>query len=57
MNIDDDQATIIPFEYFKPENKEELRKIVLKIYREKDKPMHNKLSEDMYKGYLELLKK
>ena len=54
MKIDDEQGFIIPFDYFNPENKEKLREVVLKMYNEKGKEMHNKLSPEMYEKYNEL---
>ena len=57
MGMDDTQGFIIPFELFQPENKEELRKVVKEIYKNKNKKMKNKLTEEMYAGYKDLLKK
>jgi len=57
MRIDESQGFFIPFEYFHPENKEKLRKIILKAYQEKEKEMHNQLTEDMYEGYKDIFKK
>ena len=57
MKIDETQGYIIPFEIFEPEHKEKLREIVLDIYKNKNRKMQNKLTEDMYEGYKDLFKK
>lgn len=57
MNVDEDQGFIIPFELFEPDKKEELRKVVKQMYKEKDREMHNKLSEYMYAGYKDIFLK
>lgn len=54
MNMDEEQGFIIPFELFDPTNKEKLREVVRQIYSQKDKKMHNKLSEYMYAGYRDI---
>ena len=57
MGVDETQGFIIPFELFNPENKEKLREVVLKIYQDKEKQMQNKMTEEMYAGYKDLLLK
>lgn len=57
MNINNENSIIIPFEYFKNENKEKLRKIVLKMVEEKDKKCNNKINKDGWMEYNHLFKK
>ena len=54
MNMDDTQGCVIPFECFEKNNKERLRAIVKEIYKNKDNPMQNKLSKEMYAGYKDI---
>ena len=54
LRVDESQGYIIPFDLFQPANKEELRKIVLEMYKRKDDPMQNKLTPDMFDGYRDL---
>ena len=44
-------------EFINPENKEKLREIVRKIYKEKEKKANYKLDESNFDEYKELLKK
>ena len=57
LGINENNSITIPFEYFKKENKEKLRKTVLKMYKEKEKEFNYNYSKDMYKGYNFLFKK
>ena len=57
MGMDETQGFVIPFEYFDHDKKQELRKVVLEMYKRKGKRMKNKLTEEMYEGYKDLLKK
>ena len=57
MNIDETQGFILPFEIFEPDKKEELRKVVLEIYKEKNRKMQNKLDDSMWEKYREIFKK
>lgn len=57
LGVNEDNSITIPFEYFNKENKEKLREIVLKMYKEKEKKFNYNYSSDMYKGYNILFKK
>lgn len=46
-----ENCIIIPFEYFNPENKEKLVKIIKKMYKEKEKKVKYKIDESLWKGY------
>ena len=52
--INNDIATIIPFEYFNEENTDKLKDIILKIYKEKDKKVNYKLDESLWDKYNEI---
>ena len=57
LKITEASGTIIPFEYFKEENKELLRPIILNLYNNIDKPAKNTIDESIYQEYKNLLKK
>ncbi|MBR3362520.1 MAG: hypothetical protein IKG40_01185 [Bacilli bacterium] len=57
LGANENNSITIPFEYFKKENKEKLKEIVLKMYINKDKKYNYKYSPDMFKGYNFLFKK
>ena len=50
-------ATIIPFNYFDDENKDKLKKLVRKIYREKDKKVKYRFDRKAWDKYNEIFKK
>lgn len=50
-------AFMIPFEYFEEQNKEKLKKLILKIYKEKDKKTTYKLDEKLWDDYNKLFRK
>lgn len=52
--VDGENGFIIPFEYFEPENKNKLAKVLLKAYKEKTKEINYCFAEEMYKGYHDL---
>lgn len=52
LNIkNNDNAVIIPFEYFDDGNEDKLTEIVKKIYKEKDKKINYKFDESLWEGY------
>ena len=57
LKIDDSQGFVIPFEFFEDGNRRKLAEIVVKMYKEVDKKIQNKLDESMFQGYNDLLKK
>ena len=54
--VDGENGFIIPFDYFKDENKHKLVEIVKKIYNNKDKKINYTFDEDLYSGYNNLFK-
>ena len=50
-------ATIIPFNYFDDKNKDKLKKLVRKIYREKDKKVKYRFDRKAWDKYNEIFKK
>jgi len=52
--INNDIATIIPFEYFDDDNTDKLKEIILKIYKDKDKKVNYKLDESLWDKYNEI---
>lgn len=53
----EENAFIIPFEYFETKNKKQLKELVLKIYNDKNKEFNYWYSEEKYEKYKELFKK
>ena len=48
---DKTNATIIPFEYFEDGNEEKLKKVILEIYRNKNRKIEFKVKEELQSGY------
>lgn len=57
LGINDENSITIPFEYFEKENKEKLRKIVLQMYKEKEKKFIYNYLPQKYEGYKYIFKK
>ncbi len=58
LNVKDgENATILPFDIFEPENKEKLRAVILKMYQEKDKKINYRFNSDLYKKYNDIFTK
>ena len=49
--IDDENAVVIPFEYFDDENEDKLKEIILKMYEVMDTPINYEVSEELQNGY------
>lgn len=47
---------IIPFDYFKPENKDKLTKVIKKAYKNKDMKFKYKFDKKLYQGYNTIFK-
>lgn len=56
LGVNENNSIIIPFEYFEDNNKEKLRKIVKKIYLEKEKKFNYEYKKEYYNGYNILFK-
>lgn len=48
---DKENACLIPPEYFDDGNEDKLKKVLIKLYKEKDKEINYKLDETMWEGY------
>lgn len=58
LNIKDgENAIVLPFDIFEPENKEKLREIIIKMYNEKDKKINYRFNADLYKKYNDIFTK
>ena len=53
----EENAFIVPFEYFEENNRKELKEFILKIYNEKNKEFNYWYGEERYERYKEILKK
>ncbi|MBR2587808.1 MAG: hypothetical protein IKD77_01205 [Bacilli bacterium] len=53
----EENAFIIPFEYFDENNRKDLKELVVKIYEEKDKEFNYWYGEEHYEAYNEIFKK
>lgn len=49
--IKNDNATIIPFEYFNDENEDKLKEVIIKLYKNMDKKIKYKVSKELQNGY------
>ena len=56
LGVNESNSVIIPFEYFEDENKEKLRELVVKMYKDKDKKFEYIYYENNYKDYYKLFK-
>ncbi len=54
--VNNKNAIIIPFDYFKKENEEKLKKIILKMYKEKEKEVNYYIDERLWSGYKDVFK-
>ena len=52
--IEDENAIVIPFEYFDDENTDKLKDVILSMYEVMDKPIEYKPSEELENGYNEI---
>ncbi len=52
--IENENATIIPFEYFEDGQEENLKNVIWKLYQEKDNQISFKVNENMWVGYHEI---
>lgn len=52
--IEDENAIIIPFEYFEDGNEDKLKEVILEIYKNKDKEIKYKLDESLWEKYTEI---
>lgn len=57
MKVDSSQGFLLPFEIFEKDKKEELREVVKRIYKEKERPMTSHLNPSMWEKYKELFEK
>lgn len=52
--IEDENAVVIPFEYFEDGNEDKLKEVILKMYEVMDTPIKYKVSEDLQNGYKQI---
>ena len=57
LGINDENATIIPFDYFEDSNKNKLKEIIIKMYEEKDKIVKYNIDESLWEKYNSIFKK
>ena len=49
--LEDENAVVIPFEYFDEENTDKLKEIILRMYEVMDTPINYRVSEELQNGY------
>ena len=49
--LEDENAIVIPFEYFNDENTDKLKEIILRMYEVMDAPIEYKENEELQNGY------
>lgn len=52
--IEDENAIVIPFEYFDDNNEDKLKEVILKMYERIDEPIDYKISEELQNGYSQI---
>ena len=51
LGLNDDNAIIIPFDYFETKNEDKLKEVILRMYNEKDKKIKYKIDESLWEDY------
>ena len=52
--IEDENAIVIPFEYFEDENVDKLKEVILNMYEVKDMPINYKVNEELENSYKQI---
>ena len=52
--VNDENAIVIPFDYFDEGNEDKLKEVILSMYEVMDTPINYKVSEDLQNGYKEI---
>ena len=54
--VDKENGYVVPFDYFKEENKDKLIELVQTIYKNKDKEINYTFDKELYSGYNDIFK-
>ena len=52
--VDDENAIVIPFDYFDEGNEDKLKEVILNMYKVMDTPIEYRVSEELQNGYKEI---